>query len=257
MDFQTVLIERCGATGIVCLNRPEKLNALNGQMIREVRVALEMLGGEEDVAVIIVKGAGRAFCSGKDLEDEYPDEATARRELEAAQAVTTTMLAVAKPIIAAIHGYALGGGCEWAMNCDLRIAAVGTKLGFPEITLGLTVTNAASKLLATLVGAGRAKQLIFTGEFIDAAKAEQWGLVNQVVPPELLEDSALRLAEKIAENSSFALALAKRALDSRAEQSVSAVLRAEIEDAMCVVQNDDLSARFADRDGAKFELGDS
>jgi enoyl-CoA hydratase len=244
VQFQDLLLDQHQATGIICLNRPEKLNALDGNIIREVVTALDLLDADPKVAVIVIKGNGRAFCSGKDLDDDYPDEASARCELEAAQAVTSKMLSVSKPIIAAIHGYALGGGLEWAMNCDIRVAATGAKLGFPETKWGFTVTNAASKLLPNLVGTGRAKELIFTGQFIDADQAAQWGLVNRVVPPEQLDEAVFQLAAQIAENSSTALTLAKRALDARGELSVEAVLSAEIEDAMLVLQNDDTRARL-------------
>jgi enoyl-CoA hydratase len=153
------------------------------------------------------------------------------------------MLRMGKPIIAAVHGYALGAGCEWAMDCDMRIAAEGTKFGFPETGVGATVTNAGTKLLPLLVGLGRAKEMVFSNEMIDAKQAEQWGLVNRVVPLEELEKAAMDMAKKIAEKSALATHLSKKALNQGVYQDFEQTLEQEIRDAMVVLSSSEAPER--------------
>ena len=142
-----------------------------------------------------------------------------------------------KPVIAAIHGYALGAGCEWALNCDIRIAAEGTKFGFPEARVGATVTNAGTKLLPIAVGLSRAKEMVFTTEFIDAAQAEQWGLINRVVAAEDLEQVVLEMAKKIAQNSALSIALSKKALNQGVYLGLEETLAQETRDIALVFQS--------------------
>jgi enoyl-CoA hydratase len=148
-----------------------------------------------------------------------------------------------KPVIAAVHGYALGAGCEWAMNCDIRIAAEGTRFGFPEASVGATVTNAGTKLLPLLVGLGRAKELVFTAEKIDAREAERFGLVNRVVPAEMLMETAIDMAAKIARNSALSLALSKKALNQGACQGFEETLEHEARDIAIVLLGMDSAER--------------
>jgi enoyl-CoA hydratase len=148
-----------------------------------------------------------------------------------------------KPIIAAVHGYALGAGCEWAMDCDIRIAADGTKFGFPETNVGGTVTNAGTKLLPLLVGMGRAKELVFTNDMIDVRQAEQWGLVNHVVPFDELDKAALDMAKKIAKTSTLATFLSKRALNQGVYQDFEQVLEQETRDVLIVAMTRESAER--------------
>jgi enoyl-CoA hydratase len=137
------------------------------------------------------------------------------------------MLSLGKPIIAAVRGYALGGGCEFAMGCDIRIAAEDAKFGFPETGVGLTVTGAGTKLLSQLVGLGKAKEIVLTGEFIDAKEAWRLGLVNKVVPGERLLDEALEMARKIGERSPLAIKLSRIAIDQGLSASFEEILELE------------------------------
>ena len=159
------------------------------------------------------------------------------------QDTTRTIMGMPKPVIAAVHGYALGAGCEWAMNCDIRIAAEGTKFGFPEARVGATVTNAGTKLLPLSVGLARAKEMVFTTDFIDAAQAEQWGLINHVVPLEDLEKTVMEMAEKIAQNSDLSIALSKKALNQGVYQGFEETLDQEARDIALVFQTPEATQR--------------
>ncbi|MCJ7791112.1 MAG: enoyl-CoA hydratase/isomerase family protein [Dehalococcoidia bacterium] len=235
MQLETVLYEKRNDIAIISLNRPRVLNAQNRQLISDFLQALKAAQADAEVKTVIVKGEGRAFCSGDDLsESKIMTPEQALQYIDTLQDTTRTMLKMGKPLIAAVHGYALGAGCEWAMDCDIRIAAEGTKFGFPETNVGATVTNAGTKLLPLLVGWGRAKELVFTNEMIDARQAEQWGLVNKVAPLEELDKIAMDMAKKIAKNSTLAIYFSKRALNQGAYQDFEQTLEQETRDAMVV-----------------------
>jgi len=231
---RTVTFESHDHVGVISLNRPAVLNAQNRRMLAELSVVLTAAGEDEAVRVVVLRGEGRAFCSGHDLAEgfSYADRDAALAALEAQQEVTRRIAGLPKPIIAALHGYALGGGCEWALNCDIRVAAEGTMLGFPEVSLGTVVTNAGTRLLPLLVGLGRALDLVLTGEMIDARKAEQWGLVSRVVPDAELLSATMDLAHRVARNPPHSLRLMKEALYREAAGSLDATLQAELVDAM-------------------------
>ncbi len=232
MRLETIIYEKKDDVAMIRFNRPQVLNAINKQLVSDFLQALKEAQSDSDVKVVIVKGEGRAFSSGDDLsESKIMSINEGLRYIETLQDTTRTMLRMGKPVIAAVHGYALGAGCEWAMDCDIRIAAEGTKFGFPETSVGGTVTNAGTKLLPLLVGLGRAKELVFTGEMIDANQAEQWGLVNRVVPLEELDKTAMDMAKKIAKNSSLAIYFSKRALTQGVYQDFEQTLELEARDA--------------------------
>ena len=231
---RTVTFETHDHVGVISLNRPAVLNAQNRRMLAELSVVLTAAGEDEAVRVVVLRGEGRAFCSGHDLAEgfSYADRDVAIAALEAQQEVTRRIAGLPKPIIAALHGYALGGGCEWALNCDIRVAAEGTLLGFPEVALGTVITNAGTRLLPLLVGLGRALDLVLTGELIEARKAEKWGLVSRVVPEAELLSATMDLAHRVARNPPLSLRLMKEALYREAAGGLDATLRAEIADAM-------------------------
>ena len=245
MRFETVIYERRGEVAIISFNRPEVLNAENRQLESDFLRALKMAWEDIRVKAVIIRGEGRAFCSGHDLSEEFLrgniEEGVAA--LENLQDITRTIVAMGKPVIAAIHGYALGAGCEWAMNCDLRIAAEGTKFGFPETGIGATVTNAGTKLLPLLIGLGRAKEMVFTNEMIDSARAEQWGLVIKVVPLGELDEAAMDMAKKIAKNSMLAMRLSKEALNQGIYQDFEQTLDREAKDAVLVFSSPESAKR--------------
>jgi len=238
MQLETVLYNKKNAVAVISFNRPEVLNAQNRQLVVDFLAALKQAEADPEVKVVIVKGEGRAFCSGDDLSEDHAMASMeqAFQVIRTLQDSTRAIMGMPKPVIAAIHGYALGAGCEWAMNCDIRIAAEGTKFGFPEAKVGAGVTNAGTKLLPLLVGLGRAKEMVFTCDFIDAAQAEQWGLINRVVPPADLEKTAMALAEKIVQNSSLSIALAKKALNQGVYQGFEETLENETRDIALVIQ---------------------
>jgi enoyl-CoA hydratase len=214
MVFETVIYEKVEGIAVIKLNRPKVLNAINVQLTRDFHQALAEAALDTGVKGVVIKGEGRAFCAGDDLSESPFGIAVEDllRHVEVLQDTTRIMLNMEKCIVAAVHGYALGAGCEWAMSADIRIAAEGTRFGFPETNVGAGVTNAGTKLLPLLVGIGRAKWMIFSNERIDAFTAEQWGLVNRVVPAEELDNVAMDLVKKIAGNSSLSIKLAKRQL---------------------------------------------
>jgi len=233
MQLEAVIYDKQNDIGIISLNRPKVLNAVNRQLVSDFLQALKVVEADSEIKAVIVKGEGRAFCSGADLSENRKGTAEENlRDIETLQDTTRIILKMCKPVIAAVQGYALGAGCEWAMDCDIRIAAEGTKFGFPETNVGATVTNAGTKLLPLLVGLGRAKELVFTNEMIDARQAEQWGLVNKVVHAEELEKACMDMAKRIAKNSALAIYLSKRALNQGVYQDFEQTLEQEARDTM-------------------------
>lgn len=245
MKFETVIYESNFEIAIISFNRPEVLNAENRQLTSEFLQALKKAQQDTVVKAVIIRGEGRAFCSGHDLSEEVLSGTIVEEivALENIQDITRTILTMGKPVIAAIHGYALGVGCEWAMNCDIRIAAEGTKFGFPETSVGATVTNAGTKILPLLIGLGRAKEMVFTNAIIDSERAEQWGLVNNVVPLEKLDEEAMAMAKKIAKNSMLATRLSKTALNQGLYQDFEQTLAREARDAVLVFSSEESAER--------------
>lgn len=225
--------------GVITFNRPERLNAINKDFLRAFMACLDEARTDAEARVIILTGAGRAFCAGEDLKEtgEGKDLETWMEETERLQDVERLILKLGKPLIAAVPGYALGGGCEFAMSCDIRIAAEDAVFGFPETGVGLTVTTAGTKLLTQLVGLGKAKELVFTGEFVDAKTAERIGLVNRVVPRERLMDEALAMAGVIAERSPLALKLSRIAIDQGLDATFEQILELEAGHLMICIQS--------------------
>jgi enoyl-CoA hydratase len=196
------------------LNRPDKLNALSGELVDAVSRAIDAAAEDADARVIVIAGAGRAFCSGYDLSEEAGGDIhgpVAWRDLLAADvAATLKVLDCPKAVIAQVHGYALAGGLELAMACDLVIAAEGTKLGEPEIRYG---SAPVTLLMPYLIGQKKTRELLLTGDLIDAAEAERIGLVNRVVPVEHLASEVDALADRIARTPPEVVAPTKRMLN--------------------------------------------
>ena len=192
MADTTVLYRREGTVGIITLNRPERLNAITIDLLRDLAAQLGAARADEEARVIVLTGAGKAFCAGEDLKETARGKPAETWEEEARrfQEIQRTILKLGKPLIAAVHGHAVGGGSAFAMCCDIRIAAEDARFGFPETRVGLTVVMAGTKLLTQLVGLGKAKELILTGDIIDAGEAARIGLVNRIVPNETLMDEA-------------------------------------------------------------------
>ncbi|UCE55941.1 MAG: enoyl-CoA hydratase/isomerase family protein [Desulfobacterales bacterium] len=229
MINKAVLYEKNQNVAIITLNRPERLNAINTDLLNGLIEQLETARQDKDVLAVILTGAGRAFCAGEDLKETSSRKSVEDwiEETEGLQDVQRVIMSLGKPLIAAVPGYALGGGCEFAMSCDIRIAAEAAKFGFPETEVGLTITTAGTKLLAQIVGLGKAKELVFTGDLIDAPEAYRIGLANKVVLAENLLDEALVMARRIAEKSPLALKLSRIAIDQGLHSSFEQTLELE------------------------------
>ena len=226
-DYQTILLEVSGGIATLTVNRPEVRNALGKQTVEEIHAALVELAGRDDAGVLILTGAGdKAFVSGADIREIR--QRGKRDALEAInQQLFTAIENFAKPVIAAVNGYALGGGFELALACDLRIAAEEAVFGFPETGLGIIPAAGGTQRLPRMVGWGKAKELILTGERIDAHEAERLRLVSKVVPRAELLPTARAYAEKILSRGPLAVQLAKAALNVAARAGLEAGLEFE------------------------------
>ena len=214
MEYKNLNVEIKENIGWLKMNRPEALNALNAETLNELDNAIESLYNDDAVNVIVITGEGKAFVAGADIaEMKDMDALQARKFSQSGQSVFAKVENIEKPVIAAINGFALGGGCELAMACDIRIASEKAKFGQPEVGLGVTPGFAGTQRLARICGIGKAKELIFTGDMIDAAAAEKIGLVDKVVPPESLTEEVEKLAKKIAGNGPVAVRMAKNVIN--------------------------------------------
>ncbi len=230
-----VLYEPSGVIGYVTLNRPHVLNAMNDEWIHALVAAAQTAHEDQAARVIVVRGRGRAFCAGADLK-EIPRRQELmehwRTHIGPEQEIARRLRRLGKPLIAQVHGYAVGGGCEVAMLADMRIAAEGTRFGFTEVKVGATVTMGGLYNLTRIVGAGRAFELLYSAELIDAAEAMRIGLVNRVVPAGELEAFVRALAQKIAAHYPAELALTRegvyRAMDMDFDASVEMELGAAL-----------------------------
>nr|WP_042191685.1 enoyl-CoA hydratase/isomerase family protein [Kibdelosporangium sp. MJ126-NF4]CEL20224.1 Enoyl-CoA hydratase [Kibdelosporangium sp. MJ126-NF4]CTQ97449.1 Enoyl-CoA hydratase (EC 4.2.1.17) [Kibdelosporangium sp. MJ126-NF4] len=217
----------------VHLNRPERLNAVTTELTEGLLTALDRAAADSARAVVLA-GRGRAFCSGHDLKEPIEAETTigTRLRVERLQEVTRRIRAFPGVVIAAVHGYAVGAGCEFALCCDLIIADEQAQFGFPEVGLGLSVTGGISALLPKIVGLPPAKEMLLLGERFPAARAAELGLVNRVVPAGEHEKAALEWAARIADRPPVATALAKQVLNQGMDDGMAAALATEVDHAV-------------------------
>ncbi len=209
-NYKNLLFENQDGIGILTMNRPAALNALNAETVGELGEALCEIGKDASVKVVILTGADRAFVAGADIKEMLPmTAAQAQAWCQFAQAVFNQIETLPQPVIAAINGFALGGGCELAMACDIRIASEKAKFGQPEVSLGIIPGFAGTQRLPRLVGKGIAKELIYTGDMIDAQEAWRIGLVNKVTTAEELLPTAKAMAQKIMSRGLYAVQMAK------------------------------------------------
>lgn len=213
MTYETLIVEIAEGVALIRLNRPKALNALNAQLMAELSAALTAADTDEAVRCIVLTGSDKAFAAGADIKEMagrgFVDVFT--QDLFAAE--TEAILRVRKPIIAAVAGYALGGGCELAMICDFILAADTAKFGQPEISLGVIAGIGGTQRLTRSVGKSKAMEMHLTGRLMDAAEAERAGLVSRVVPAETLVDEAVAVAKSIAAKSALAVKAAKEAVN--------------------------------------------
>ena len=226
MAYETIFVETRGKVGLITLNRPKALNALNTTVLREVVQELKAMEADARIGAIVLTGSEKAFAAGADIKEMQPKtyiEAFTEDFFAGWEEVTR----IRKPIVAAVAGYALGGGCELAMMCDFIIAADTARFGQPEITIGVMPGMGGSQRLTRFVGKSKAMDMCLTGRMMDAAEAERAGLVSRVVPAADLIEEALRAAEKIADFSLPAVMMAKEAVNRAYETTLAEGLRFE------------------------------
>jgi enoyl-CoA hydratase len=227
VDYQNIIVTREGSVALVTLNRPKALNALNAELLRELIGTLEGFDADNSVRAIVLTGSDRAFAAGADIKEMAPKSYIDVFKENLFADTGERIAAVRKPIIAAVAGYALGGGCELAMLCDFIIAADNAKFGQPEITLAVMPGMGGTQRLTRLVGKSKAMDLCLTGRNMDAAEAERAGLVSRVVPLAELLPEAMKAAQKIAEQSLPIVMMAKETVNRAYETTLSEGLRFE------------------------------
>jgi len=259
-NMKYIQLEPQGEIALLRINRPEALNAMNSDVISELSRTVDILGADESIKVVIITGSGeKSFCAGADISYMVNiDPITAEKYASSAQSVLNKIERLEKPVIAAVNGYALGGGCELAMVCDIRIASSNAKLGQPEVTIGIPPGWGGTQRLMRLVGPAKAKELVFTGKMISAEEAFHVGLVNSVVsltsddtlPPEAPKDNVekekernsqiakllnnklmnecVTLAKQIAKNSFNAVKVSKMLINRGMDADLNTGLRLEI-----------------------------
>ena len=242
--YEYVLIEREAGIGTITLNRPDKLNAFSGRMRQEVAQAVREVADDEAVRVLVITGAGRAFCAGADIAYmrelfEQEDWENAAGLVEAGRDVVSTIRAVAKPVIASVNGPAAGAGANLALACDVRIASDRATIGETFNRIGVHPDWGGVYFLPRLVGESKALELIFSGEMIDAAEAHRLGLFNRVVAHESLEQETAAHARMLAAKPPIALALAKRAIYQSGSMDLPDVLQMELEHQMQCFKSED------------------
>lgn len=220
MAYEHILVERDGPVGIVTLNRPKQLNALSGPLMSELVEAIEGFDADPDVRAIVLTGGVSVFAAGADLK-EFSVQTAVGMLQRSRVGLWDRIKAATKPVIAAVSGYALGGGCELAMQCDLIIASETARFGQPEINVGLIPGAGGTQRLTRTMGKYKAMEMVLTGAMIDAREAERRGLVNRVVPPELLIEEATKLGKTIAEKPPISIRFAKELVTRAFETTVS------------------------------------
>jgi len=229
MDWAFVFIKKEDGIGTLTLNRPDSFNALGGKMRQEILAALEALVADREVRVIIITGAGKAFCAGGDVREFVSGQGKGETHLSTDQRPTRDQIvlliqATGKPVIASVNGVAAGGGCNLALACDLRIASDRARFGEVFVRRGIHPDWGGTWFLPRLVGYAKAAELIFSGEVIDAEEAWRIGLVNKVVPHEELPTATKTFAMKFVKNAPIPIALAKRALQNHNQMDLSQAL---------------------------------
>jgi len=244
MDYHSIIYKKEQAVATIILNRPRALNALNAEMIDELLHAVGQAGEDPEVKVLLLTGAGRAFCFGADISEfrqahEQPGQGSTWNMLLKSQNIIRLLTGMPKPTIAALNGFATGLGLDLAMACDLRMAAERAKLGETFVSMGLVPDGGGTFLLPRLVGLAKAAEMIFTGKAIEASEAERIGLINRVVPTQDLIKSAQELADKLARGPSLAIGLAKEAIWRNLSQNLDSALNFEAQSQKACLDSED------------------
>ncbi|MBR9865410.1 MAG: enoyl-CoA hydratase [Rhodobacteraceae bacterium] len=220
MGYETLIVDIDDHVGVITLNRPDALNALNQQLLKELSAALGVMEENDKVRCIVLTGSEKAFAAGADIKEMSEQSFVDMFSSDYFTAETEAILRCRKPIIAAVSGYALGGGCELAMMCDFIICSDTAKFGQPEINLGVIAGIGGSQRLTRFVGKSKSMEMHLTGRFMDAEEAERSGLVSRIVPAKKLMEDAMATAAKIAEKSTLATMAVKEAVDRSYETTL-------------------------------------
>jgi enoyl-CoA hydratase len=226
MSYEMILTETRGRVGLITLNRPKALNALNNQLMRELMDALEAFDKNQAVGAMVITGNEKAFAAGADIK-EMADRTIEQMMDRDHVAIFGRIRTIRKPVIAAVSGWALGGGCEVALSCDMIVASESARFGQPEITIGVIPGAGGTQRLTRAVGKAIAMEMILNNRTLNAQEAYQFGMVNRVVPVEGYLDEALKLAEEIAARAPVAARVAKKMINQAFEQTLSEGLAAE------------------------------
>jgi len=214
MELKDVIFEKEGKIAVITINKPKALNALNSEILKELDAVIDVVSEDQEILAVVLTGAGKAFVAGADITEMKNLNAIEGRKFSIlGNKVLSKLENMEKPVIAAVNGFALGGGCELSMACDIRIASSKAKFGQPEVGLGVTTGFGGTQRLSRIVGTGMAKELIFTGKIIDAEEALRIGLINRVFEPEKLMEEAKNLANVIASQAPVAVKLCKAAIN--------------------------------------------
>lgn len=214
MEYKKLIIQDNGAVRVIKINNPEALNALNTAILKELDAAFTEVAEDNGILAVVLTGEGRAFVAGADISEMKSKNAIEGEIFgKLGASVFRKIELLPKPVIAAVNGFALGGGCELAMSCDIRLASTKAKFGQPEVGLGITPGFSGTQRMPRLIGMGKAKELIYTADIIDAAEAYRIGLVNHVYEPEVLMEEAMKMAEKIASKAPIAVKNSKEAIN--------------------------------------------
>ncbi|MFN0119585.1 MAG: enoyl-CoA hydratase/isomerase family protein [Blastocatellia bacterium] len=237
---ENLLVDKRGRIALVTINRPDKLNALNAATRREIGTTLEALRDDEEIRVVIITGAGeKSFVAGADINEFAGRTAFQQREVMKSRSGFAAIDDFPKPLIAMVNGFCLGGGCELAMACDIRVASDKARFGQPEINLGIIPGAGGTQRLPRLAGESKAMQMVLTGEPIKAEEALRIGLISEIFPHEELEARTMEIAEKIAGKSPIAVRMAKAAVKAAAQLNLKAGLAQEIDlFALCFASED-------------------
>ncbi len=237
MDLECIIYDKQDGVAVIRLNRPQVLNAMNKRLWLDMQATLDDARADDGIKVVVITGEGRAFSTGADLKESKTRSIEDYRDyLVSLQEASRAIIRFEKPTIAAVNGYAIGSGYELALACDIRIAAEDAKIGSPEAKVTSSVTGGAFRLVQDLIGPGKARELLFTGEYIDGVEARRIGLVNRAVPADKLMETVMEMAAKIAANSAFSLKMIKKGLNmAMGETSLEALMDFEVEACLACV----------------------
>lgn len=242
MPYQTIIYEKEDSIALITLNRPDSLNAINLKLAQELEQVIDEIAADDSARSVIITGAGRAFSAGADIKEMMsPGETSLGTQLARGKPLSffNRIESLDKPVIGAINGLAIGGGCEIALVCDLRIASTAARFGFGEIKIGVIPAGGGTVRSPRLIGIAKAKELLFFGDPVDAEEAYRLGLVNKVVPPESLLDEAKKWARTLSQRPPLALKAVKSCVNVGMQMPLSAAIDFEAKEAAILVNSED------------------